>query len=59
MSKDIVTITCYNRTERLQREVAVKKYLEAMTCSEGSERERYCKILGELMQGKKICSDED
>ena len=55
---DIVTITCYGKTEQLERDVAIKTYLKAMVCSEGSERERYSKILGELMSGQKVCSDE-
>ncbi len=58
MTKDIVTITCYGKTEQLEREVAITIYLDAMVCSEGSERDRYSKILGELMTGQKVCSDE-
>ena len=58
MSKDIVTITCYGKTSQMERDVAIEEYLDAMVCSEGSERDRYSKILGELMTGQKICSDE-
>lgn len=57
MSKDIVTVTCYGKTEQLERDVAIKKYLDAMMCSEGSERDRYSKILGELMTGQTVCDD--
>lgn len=57
MDKDIVTVTCYGKTEQLDRKVAIDKYLEAMVCSEGSERDRYSKILGELMTGQTICDD--
>jgi hypothetical protein len=55
--KDIVTITCYNQTETMERSKAIKKYLEAMRNSEGSERERYENIYFDLIDGETNCSD--
>ena len=73
--KDIVTMTCYNKTSQmdknevivkcygkitkyLNRNLAIKEYTIAVLCSEGSERERYAKILAELIDNYIVCSDE-
>ena len=58
MCKDIVTITCYNKTSQMERKQAIEFYTSCVLCSEGSERERYSKILAELIDNYKICSDE-
>lgn len=57
-NKDIVTITCYGKTEQMEREKAIAFYLEGMMCSEGSEQNRYANILGGLMSGLTVCTDE-
>ena len=57
-SKDIVTITCYNKTSQMERKQAIEFYTSCVLCSEGSERERYAKILAELIDNYKVCSDE-
>ena len=58
MCKDIVTITCYNKTSQMERKQAIEFYISCVLCSEGSERERYAKILAELIDNYKVCSDE-
>lgn len=58
MCKDIVTITCYNKTSQMERKQAIEFYTSCVLCSEGSERERYAKILAELIDNYKVCSDE-
>lgn len=55
---DKVKVTCYGRTETLTRKDALTKYTEAMAWSEGSELERYAKIVSELLSGCSECSDE-
>lgn len=57
-NKDIVTITCYGKTEHMEREKAIVFYLEGMMCSEGSEQNRYANILAGLMSGLTVCTDE-
>lgn len=57
MKKDMVTIICYGREEKLEREVAKAKYLEAMLWCDGSERERYTNIYLALESGMKVCTD--
>lgn len=56
-NKDIVTITCYNQTEKMERNAAIKKYLDCMRHSEGSERERYENIYFQLLDGETECYD--
>lgn len=58
MCKDIVTITCYGKTSQMKRKQAIEFYTSCVLCSEGSERERYAKILAELIDNYKVCSDE-
>ena len=53
-----VTVTCYNQTETMTRRKALEEYYEGMLCSEGSEHERYETIFFQLMEGKKVCSDQ-
>lgn len=55
--KDIVTITCYDSTEQMDREDAIRKYSECVMCSDGSEQRRYANILAELLHGYKVCTD--
>ena len=54
---DMVQITCYGTTETMTRQQGIAKYGEAMLWCEGSERERYAQILGELLAGYTECSD--
>lgn len=56
---NIVTIMCYGQVETMEREKAIAKYYEAMTCCEGSEKERYCNIYCQLVEGKNVCKDID
>lgn len=55
--KDKVSVTCYGQTKTMTRRQAVAKYYEAMQCSEGSERDRYCAIYFQLLDGETECSD--
>lgn len=54
----LVKITCYGKTETMPRSEALSKYSEAMLGSDGSEMQRYAKIVGELLDGLTECSDE-
>lgn len=58
-NSDIVEIYCYGTLEVMPRAKAIKEYITAIACSEGSEQSRYSKILSELLTGKKVCSDSD
>lgn len=59
MSKnDIVTITCYNQTEKRKRGEAIRFYTEGMLCCEGSERDRYTSIVTGLHEGFTTVDDE-
>lgn len=55
---DKVKITCYGKTEIMERSKAMKFYREAADWSEGSERERYVNILFGLMDGLNEVSDD-
>lgn len=55
---DLVKITCYRKTETMERSKAMKFYRECADNSEGSERDRYVNILFGLMDGLKEVSDE-
>ena len=56
--RDIVTVVCYGQSERMTREKAIKKFKTVIMCSEGSEQERYARILSLLLDGEKVCSDK-
>ena len=49
--KDMVKITCYYTTEEMERKEAIEKYGLAMSCSEGSEQERYATVMAGLLSG--------
>lgn len=54
-----ITVICYGEKRIWKsRKQAKSFYLEAMSCSEGSERERYAKIFCELESGMNVCTDE-
>lgn len=55
---ELVSVTCYRKTEKMTRREALRFYYEGMCCSEGSEHERYETIFFQLMQGRRIVSDE-
>lgn len=58
MVKEIIVI-CYGQKEVWKsRKKAMKYYLNAMCCCEGSERERYTNIYCDLTEGLDICTDE-
>ena len=57
-AKKKVTVICYGQEEEWSsREEAMLFYLEGVTESDGSERDRYLTILGELIEGKEVCRD--
>ena len=60
MSKDknMVTITCYGRTQTMPRAEAIAKYHEYIFCAEGSEQRTYVDIYGQLLSGSTNISDE-
>lgn len=55
-----MTITvCYNKIRTFEtREEAKEYYLLALLSSEGSEQERYSRILADIYDGKTVCTDE-
>ena len=56
---DGVITVCYGKREYWRsRKEAADHYLEGISASEGSERERYSKIYTELICGETVCSDE-
>lgn len=57
MTNDVVTIVCYNQKTYMERKAAIEYFTTAVLCSEGSERERYGKILAELQAGYMLCTD--
>lgn len=53
-----VKVVCYNDEEVWDsREDAMEFYMKAIAGSEGSEQERYAKIVAELAMGKPVCTD--
>lgn len=59
MNKEEITIVCYGKaTKWSDRKLAIQEYTTAVLCSEGSECERYSKILAELIDNRMYCSDE-
>ena len=62
VEQDTFTITCYNTTETFpesERQAQIREYQRAMMCCEGSERDRYTNIYLDLVEGKKVCKDEE
>ena len=55
---DMVTITCYGKTETMNRSDAINLYTQGVLACEGAECERYANILGQLLIGQKECSDK-
>ena len=55
---DLVTITCYGSTIKVDRQTALKEYSEAVLFCEGSERDRYVSIVCGLKAGKDVVDDE-
>jgi hypothetical protein len=53
-----VKIICYGKASKMEREEAIKYYLKCMLNTEGSEKERYCRIYGQLLEGRDVCTDE-
>lgn len=56
--KDMVSITCYGSTEKMERKKAIAFYEECAAGSEGSEQSRYINILIGLRMGFHSVSDE-
>lgn len=56
--KDMVSITCYGKTEEKERKEAVKFYTDCAEHSEGSERDRYTTILAGLHDNKRVIFDD-
>ena len=56
--KDAVKVTCYGKTEVMERKDAIKEFFEGMMCCEGSERERYTNIYCQLVEGLNEVYDE-
>ena len=55
-----VTITCYGETKTWEdRSDALHFYKRGADASEGCERERYMRIIPQLMEGRKVCTDEE
>lgn len=54
-----IEIYCYLRTPRIftSRRDAIRKYLDGIRSSEGSEQERYMNVLDNLKKGYSVCWD--
>ena len=51
MPDDVVTITCYGKTEQMTRVEAIDKYSYYAEEVEGNEQRRYLNIVGGLEEG--------
>ena len=55
-----VTITCYGETKIWDDRIdALRFYKRGADVSECCERERYMRIVLQLMEGRKVCTDEE
>ena len=54
---DKVKITCYGKTDVMERNDAIKFYRDCMDHSEGCERERYVNIFLGLIDGLSEVND--
>ena len=55
---DKVKITCYGKTDVMERKDAMNYYRDCIDNSEGSERERYMNIFLGLLDGLTEVNDE-
>ncbi len=55
---DFVTIHCYDEPHRMERDKAIKFYMEGAYACDGSEKARYSNILLGLLDGKKEVFDD-
>ena len=53
-----VTITCYGKTETMDRSAALSFYTEGAAFCDGSEADRYASIVYGLKNGFTECNDE-
>jgi len=53
----MVSVTCYGKTERMTRARALEKYSEGASVCDGSEAERYSNIVMQLLDGETECYD--
>ena len=58
VQEDIVTIMCGGKERKMPRREAIGFFEQGVCASEGSEQERYCRILIGLRSGDSYCSDE-
>lgn len=56
---DKVVVTCYGTPKIYDRQQAIKEFTTAVLACEGSERDRYCRILSGLRSGKTEVTDEE
>lgn len=55
---DTVIVKCYGEEKQWDnRKEALEFFTKAMSACEGSEQERYAKIVAELVSGKNVCTD--
>ena len=55
---DMVNVTCYGKTEQMERRYAISFYREGYYACEGSEQDRYSSILFGLEHGFKDVNDD-
>lgn len=55
---DKVVVKCYGQEKEYKRKDAIKEFKICALMSEGSEKERYCNILIQLLDGETYCTDE-
>ena len=57
---DTVTITCYGETKVWDSRIdALRFYKQGTEACEGAERDRYTRIVFQLLDGKKVCTDQE
>ena len=56
----MVTTVCYGKEEKWPSRMAAVEYFgEGILCSEGSERDRYARIVAKLLAGENYATDEE
>lgn len=58
LNNDRVKITCYRSTEYMNRDDAIRFYMEGVRNCDGAERNRYMNILLDLLDGLNVATDE-
>lgn len=59
MAREKIIVICYGkRREFTSRKKAINHFIEGMMWSDGSEQERYARIVAGLYDGESVVTDE-